>query len=78
VLITALGVATLAACLLAPIPAGFLLALIDGVLALVARGTNRLLLVGFAIAGIVLSIVMLLFLAGASTSIDVGEITKNR
>lgn len=74
-LIIVQGVVTLFVCLIA-FPFGAILAITNGILAFGASGTNRRLLAGFAIMGVLICLVIWLFLTPASVSGDVGPVTN--
>jgi hypothetical protein len=74
-LIIVQGLATVVMCLIA-FPLGAVLVVVNGVLAIVARGTNRRLFAGFAIAGAAICLVIAFFAVGASVSGEVGTSTK--
>ena len=74
-LIVVQGVVTLLTCLIA-LPFGAVLVVVNGVLAIIARGTNRRLFAGFAIAGAVICFVIAFFAIGATVSGGVGTPTK--
>ncbi len=74
-LIVAQGVITLLACFFV-LPLGVALAIANGAMAIATRGLNRKLFTAFAIAGVVICILIALLLPAVSYSVHVGPATK--
>jgi len=75
VVITAVGIVTLAACVFA-VPLGIGLVVVNGVLATLTRGPIRRAFIAIAVTGVVLSIVLGLLLTGVTGTVDVSPVIR--